>query len=234
MTELCEPSSWDGTISFATLMTDFPVKWTPGAFVLFIDSNPSFAALNLTEERAQLSINSSNKPSDTSIMCLALLHPLFLLTKKNYYSYPYSRVQSCHKRQKANWTGIIHQIFSLPLIASIMCIIMHQSCTWRRRRLGLCCSSLRLMETQQTALLSPAGPQGLWQAATRSPASSGNSRHTANRVDLDLAAEGYISHLDLRTSVSSAPRPERPHQQHQSVKATLHHASSQSQSQWGE
>lgn len=57
---------------FATPMTDFPVKWTAGAFVLFIDSNPSFAALNLAEDRAQLSINSSNEPSDTSIMCLAL------------------------------------------------------------------------------------------------------------------------------------------------------------------
>lgn len=52
---------------FESLMTDFPVKWTAGAFVLFIDSNPSFAALNLAEDRAQLSINSSNKPSDTSI-----------------------------------------------------------------------------------------------------------------------------------------------------------------------
>lgn len=76
MTELCERLSWDGTISFATLKTDFPVKWAAGAFVLFIDSNPSFAALNLAEDRAQLSINSSNKPSDTSIMCLALWHTL--------------------------------------------------------------------------------------------------------------------------------------------------------------
>lgn len=84
MTELCEQRSWDGTISFATLMTDFPVKWTPGAFVLFIDSNPSFAALNLAEDRAQLSINSSNKPSDTSIMCLALVHSVFFLLFKKF------------------------------------------------------------------------------------------------------------------------------------------------------
>lgn len=74
MTEFFEPRSWDGTISFATLMTDFPVKWTAGAFVLFIDSKPSFAALNLAKDVAQLSINSSNKPCDTSIMSLALVH----------------------------------------------------------------------------------------------------------------------------------------------------------------
>lgn len=88
MTELCERRSWDGTISFATLMTDFPVKWTAGAFVLFIDSNPSFAALNLAEDRAQLSINSSNKPSDTSIICLALAHcVLFFLSKTQTANY---------------------------------------------------------------------------------------------------------------------------------------------------
>lgn len=77
MTELCEQRSSDRTISFATLMTDFPVKWTASAFVLFIDSNPSFTALNLAEDRAQLSINSSNKPSDTSIMCFCLSDCVF-------------------------------------------------------------------------------------------------------------------------------------------------------------
>ena len=58
--------------SFATPRADFPVKWAAGAFVLFADSNPSFAAFNLVEDGAQLSINSSNKPSDTSIMCSAV------------------------------------------------------------------------------------------------------------------------------------------------------------------
>lgn len=77
MTELCEQRSSDRTISFATLMTDFPVKWMASAFVPFIDSNPSFTALNLAEDRAQLSINSSNKPSDTSIMCQTAFFPLF-------------------------------------------------------------------------------------------------------------------------------------------------------------
>lgn len=77
MTELCEQRSSDWTISFATLMTDFPVKWRTSAFVLFIDSNPSFTALNLAEDRAQLSINSSNKPSDTSIMCFCLSDCVF-------------------------------------------------------------------------------------------------------------------------------------------------------------
>lgn len=71
LTELCERHSWDGKISFASLMTDFPVNWTAGAFVLFIDNNPSFGALNLVEDKAQLSINSSNRPCDTSIICLA-------------------------------------------------------------------------------------------------------------------------------------------------------------------
>lgn len=75
MTELCEQRSWDRTISCATSKSDFPVKWAAGAFVLFTDSNPSFAALNLAEDRAQLSINSSNKPSDTSIIqCAWLWH----------------------------------------------------------------------------------------------------------------------------------------------------------------
>lgn len=69
---------------FATLMTDFPVKWAAGAFMLFSDSNPSFAALNLVEDRAQLSINSSNKPSDTSIMRLALVHCTLSSTLKKF------------------------------------------------------------------------------------------------------------------------------------------------------
>lgn len=83
MIELCECQSWDRTISFATLMIDFPVKWASGAFVLFIDSNPSFAALNLTENRARLSINVSKKPSDTSIMFMSLAHWVIFLFFKN-------------------------------------------------------------------------------------------------------------------------------------------------------
>lgn len=69
MTELCDRRSQDGAISLQLWKLDFPLKWAAGAFVLFIDSNPSFAALNLAENRAQLSINSSNRASDTSIMC---------------------------------------------------------------------------------------------------------------------------------------------------------------------
>lgn len=120
--------------------TDFPVKWAAGAFVLFIDSNPSFAALNLTEDRAQLSINSSNRPSDTSIMCLALARCVF-------FPLSFKRIQMSNYIWNHNagalciylipTAGVITlDIFPLWLIASIVYIIMHQSCTWRRFHLG--------------------------------------------------------------------------------------------------
>lgn len=83
MTELCEQRSSDGTISFAALMSDFPVKWVAGALVPFSDSNLSFAALNLAEDRAQLSINSSDRPSDTSIMHFALRSYFLVLLENN-------------------------------------------------------------------------------------------------------------------------------------------------------
>lgn len=87
MTELCEQRSqgWNNFLSNSE-KTDFPVKRAAGAFVLFIDSNPSFVALNLAEDTAQLSINSSNRPCDTSIICSAPAHfglfpPTFLFQK---------------------------------------------------------------------------------------------------------------------------------------------------------
>lgn len=75
MTELCEQRSqgWNNFLSNSE-KTDFPVKRAAGAFVLFIDSNPSFVALNLAEDTAQLSINSSNRPCDTSIIRSAPAH----------------------------------------------------------------------------------------------------------------------------------------------------------------
>lgn len=121
--------------------TDFPVKWAAGAFVLFIDSNPSFAALNLAEDGAQLSINSSNRPSDTSIMRLALARCVFFFPpfQKNSNVKLYLKPQCCCTLciYLIPTAGVITlDIFPLWLIASIVYIMMHQSCTWRRFHLG--------------------------------------------------------------------------------------------------
>ncbi len=82
MAEKCEQHLWDGTISFATLSTHFPVKWAAGAFVLFIDGNLSFAALNLATDRAQFQLTCQTNPSDTSFMCLSLADDFFSLSFK--------------------------------------------------------------------------------------------------------------------------------------------------------
>lgn len=54
----------------------FPVKCAAGAFVPFTGANPSFAALNRPADGARLSINSSNRSSDTSITAAVYFRPL--------------------------------------------------------------------------------------------------------------------------------------------------------------
>lgn len=70
-------------------------------FVLFldsshsfsVDSSHSFSALNLAEDRAQISINSSNKPDDTSIMSMTpavwLSSPQLFRWKTMFYTLIY-------------------------------------------------------------------------------------------------------------------------------------------------
>lgn len=82
--KLSKWSTWQNYVNVVLEMEQFPLQlwWLIFQlserlvrFVLFTDSNQSFTALNLAEDRAQLSINSSNKPSD--IMRLALAHSCF-------------------------------------------------------------------------------------------------------------------------------------------------------------
>lgn len=113
MTELCEQRSqgWNNFLSNSE-KTDFPVKRAAGAFVLFIDSNPSFVALNLAEDTAQLSINSSNRPCDTSIICSAPAHfgifsPHLPLSKTFNYISKHNVGHILHLQRR------LHQIFAL-------------------------------------------------------------------------------------------------------------------------
>lgn len=125
MTELCEQRSqgWNNFLSNSE-KTDFPVKRAAGAFVLFIDSNPSFVALNLAEDTAQLSINSSNRPCDTSIIRSAPAHfGLFSPPPSSF-----KNIQLHFKAHSAFAEAITPDICPLRLTASIM---------WRKLHLGI-------------------------------------------------------------------------------------------------